>query len=54
MWAFLEGMGRLLDIFGVFSDPRDHFIQDDAEATRSDWRAVGFDMRTAMDNYTKE
>lgn len=55
--SFLRGMARAFDMFGVMQDKRDFprsSIESDIEALRSDWDAVGNDIRKAMCNNDKE
>lgn len=51
--AFLEGMARVLDIFGTFNNLKTHPIirRDDNEAIRKDWETVGKDLWNAMSEY---
>lgn len=63
--AFLRGFGSVLDLFGTSSGvgyyadeirdqkPGDGFRRD-AEALRSDWEAIGMDMRKATDDVRKQ
>ncbi|MBI3992283.1 MAG: hypothetical protein HY342_03340 [Candidatus Lambdaproteobacteria bacterium] len=55
--SFLEGVGSILDIIGSSGhmpelrrpNPRDNGLLTDSGMIRRDWRAVGRDLRKAMD-----
>ena len=51
--SFLSGLARLFDFWGTFSDynrsPNTHTA--DVRAIGSDWRAVGDDIRVAVQRY---
>ena len=49
--AFLKGAGSVLDIFAVNASREPTFIQDDAEAIRKDWEAIGMDLYKVMDQF---
>jgi len=49
-FSFLEGMSSILDIAGVSTEVSGVHASD-ADAIRSDWEAVGNDIRDAMNQY---
>ncbi len=60
--SFLEGMARIFDIGGTLNeydfsryrrerDDSENGAKTDMEALRSDWQAVGDDMRSVMGRY---
>lgn len=53
MPSFLEGVARALDIAGTFTqyNTSDNPREADFLALRSDWRAVGDDFYTVLDEY---
>lgn len=49
--AFIRGYARNADIFrAIGTDKPKLYVKSDAQAIRSDWEAVGNDMRTVMHN----
>lgn len=53
--SFLAGIGRSLDIGGVFDQYNDSATMNEADrrATAADWRAVGQDIQSAIDTFSK-
>lgn len=51
--SFLEGMGRIFDFMGLLNDYQYDKTEKEADlnALRSDWFAVGDDIRTAIKTY---
>lgn len=54
--SFLRGIARIFDVFGTLSDKPDWMDEEDPweadrKALESDWKAVGDDMRRAMEEY---
>ena len=54
--SFLQGMGSVLDLFGLFGGHRlaSHEQDSDAQAIYSDFKAVGMDLTEAMACYESE
>ncbi len=54
--SFLEGVARAIDIGDTLTDYNgsEDGAQADARALRSDWKAVGDDMRRASAQYRQE
>ncbi len=51
---YVQGIGSIADIFGPSVAKRPKTLADDVMALRSDWLAVGNDLRMALDTYRKE
>ena len=53
---FIDGMARIFDFTGSLDQPRytGNGFEDDVAALRSDWIAVGNDLRAAMGCYEYE
>jgi hypothetical protein len=52
--AFLEGLSSILDFSPLSEKYRDLLERSDEEALRSDWQAVGDDIRTAIGKFEEE
>jgi len=48
--SFIRGMGKIFGT-GNMEYIKDHFYSDDTKALEDDWRAVGGDMREALDAF---
>lgn len=54
--SFLEGVARTLDITGTFDSYNEspNGKVADVRALTNDWKMVGFDIQTGLDEYGKE
>ncbi|MBI2551870.1 hypothetical protein HYW17_01040 [Candidatus Uhrbacteria bacterium] len=54
--SFIEGVGRVLDLGGVLDTYNISTTpaEADAKALRTDWMAVGNDLRSAMQQYASQ
>jgi hypothetical protein len=54
--SFLEGMARLVDVYGILNEYNYSFSDEEADirAIRSDWENVGDDIWEAIENFDKE
>lgn len=54
--SFLEGVARIFDFGGTLNEYNGLFTgpEADAEAIRSDWAAIGHDMRAAIGAFEAE
>lgn len=54
--SFLEGMARLFDFGNTLSEYNNSLTPEQADrlAIASDWRAIGLDMRHAMDEFASQ
>ncbi len=51
---FLLGVGSVLNIFGVNTNINKIEKKTDSEAIYSDWKAIGSDIRIAMNKFEKD
>jgi len=53
--SFIEGMGRILDFGDTMTELNSSTTPERADhyATVADWRAIGADLRAAMDQFEK-
>ena len=54
--SFLEGVARVIDIGDTLTEYNgsENGVEGDVRALRSDWQAVGDDLRRAMAQYRQE
>ena len=54
--SFVEGMARNLDIGNTLQEYNDHPTENEAdiEALRSDWKAVGEDIKSTISRYEQQ
>jgi len=51
--SFIEGYGRLLDVSGSFNVYNESPTEKEADfsALRADWKAIGLDIKSAIEKY---